>query len=195
MITCVYSISVRRVELALEQLRRAADAAERVLDLVREAADQLAVRLLLLVEALLARDLELAVDVAELDEHRGVVDVDRRRGARQVQPRLAARAELDLLLGVGRSARAGLPDRGVERGAVAEDLRGPALDELLARQLEQVLGGGVGPGHASVLGDQQHRRREHFEARAGRGRDGLEERDADHGYARPRDATRVRGGA
>jgi hypothetical protein len=41
---------VRRVELALEQLRRAADAAERVLDLVREAADQLAVRLLLLVE-------------------------------------------------------------------------------------------------------------------------------------------------
>jgi len=93
------------------------------------------------------------------------------------------------------SVRAGLPDRGVERGAVAEDLRGPALDELLARQLEQVLGGGVGPGHASVLGDQQHRRREHFEARAGRGRDGLEERDADHGYARPRDATRARGGA
>jgi hypothetical protein len=48
-----------------------------------------------------------------------------------VQPRLAARAELDLLLGVGRAARARLPDRGVERGAVAEDLRGRRLTSFL----------------------------------------------------------------
>ena len=50
-----------------EELRRAADAAQRVLDLVREAADQVAVRLLLLEQPLLARDLQLLVDVAELD--------------------------------------------------------------------------------------------------------------------------------
>ena len=72
MITCVYSISCGAVELALEQLRRAADAAQRILDLVREAADQLAIRLLLLEQALLARDLELLVDVAELEQQRAV---------------------------------------------------------------------------------------------------------------------------
>ena len=63
---------LRPVELALEQLRGAADAAERILDLVREAADQLAVRLLLLEQALLARDLQLLVDVAELEQQRGL---------------------------------------------------------------------------------------------------------------------------
>src|SRR5439155_25397429 len=53
----------RPVELAFEQLRRAANAAQRVLDLVREAPDELAVGLLLLLQALLARDLQLLVDV------------------------------------------------------------------------------------------------------------------------------------
>ena len=72
MITCVYSIELRAVELAFEQLRRAADAAQRILDLVREAADQVAVRLLLLQQALLARDLQLLVDVAELEQQRGI---------------------------------------------------------------------------------------------------------------------------
>ena len=106
MITCVYSISCGAVELALEQLRRAADAAERILDLVREAADQLAVRLLLLEQALLARDLQLLVDVAELEQQRGIGPVDRRHGAGQVQLALAADAELELLLGVRRAASA-----------------------------------------------------------------------------------------
>jgi hypothetical protein len=41
---------LRPVELALEQLRGAANAAERILDLVREAADELPIRLLLLVD-------------------------------------------------------------------------------------------------------------------------------------------------
>ena len=72
MMTCVYSVSCGAVELALEQLRRAADAAERVLDLVREVADQLPVRLLLLERALLARDLQLLLDLAELEQQRGV---------------------------------------------------------------------------------------------------------------------------
>ena len=61
---------MRPVELALEQLRRAAYAAQRILDLVREIADQLAIRLLLLEQALLARDLQLLVDVAELEQQR-----------------------------------------------------------------------------------------------------------------------------
>ena len=55
-------------ELPLEQLRRAADAAQRVLDLVGEVAHQLAVGLLLLEDARLARDLELLLELAELQQ-------------------------------------------------------------------------------------------------------------------------------
>ena len=77
------------LELAVEQLRRAAYAAERVLDLVREIADQLAVRLALVEHALFARDPELLLDVPELDQETAAgnvrVDLDRRDGARQVQ--------------------------------------------------------------------------------------------------------------
>src|SRR4029450_6760537 len=54
---------LRAVELPLEELRRAADTAQRVFDLVREASDQLAIGLLLLEQALLARDFQLLVDV------------------------------------------------------------------------------------------------------------------------------------
>jgi hypothetical protein len=53
MMTWVYSR--RRVgQFVFEQLRRAADAAERILDLVRQIADQLAAGLLLLDQALFA---------------------------------------------------------------------------------------------------------------------------------------------
>ena len=61
---------LRPLELALQELRRAAQAAERVLDLVREVADQLAVRLLLRVHALLALDAQLLLDRAQLGEQR-----------------------------------------------------------------------------------------------------------------------------
>ena len=54
------------VELALEQLRRAAQAAQRVLDLVREVADQLAVGLLLVDQPLLARQAQLLLDRPQL---------------------------------------------------------------------------------------------------------------------------------
>jgi hypothetical protein len=62
MMTWVYSCSCGLGQFALEQLRRAADAAERVLDLVGEVADQLAVGLLLFGQTLLARRLQLLVD-------------------------------------------------------------------------------------------------------------------------------------
>jgi hypothetical protein len=70
MMTCVYSRSCGPVELALEQLRRTADAAQRILDLVREVADQFAVGLLLLQQLLLARDAQLLVDRPELEQQR-----------------------------------------------------------------------------------------------------------------------------
>jgi hypothetical protein len=72
MMTWVYSCSCGLVELALEQLRRAADAAERVLDLVRQVADQLAVGLLLFGQLLLARRLQLGVEGAEFEQQAGL---------------------------------------------------------------------------------------------------------------------------
>ena len=114
---------LRPVELALEQLRRAADAAQRILDLVRETADQLAIGLLLLEQALLARDLELLVDVAELEQQRCVAVLDRRHRAGEVELALADDAELDLLLGIRRAADDRLLDRREQRRAFAEDLR------------------------------------------------------------------------
>ena len=54
MMTCVYSVSSRDVDLHLQQLRRAADAAQRVLDLVRQVADEFLVGLGLVDQALLA---------------------------------------------------------------------------------------------------------------------------------------------
>src|SRR6266700_1079041 len=59
----------RTIELVLEQLRGAANAAQWILDLVREAAYQVPIGLLLLQQALLARDLELLVDVSEFQDH------------------------------------------------------------------------------------------------------------------------------
>jgi hypothetical protein len=83
---------LRAVELALEQLRGAANAAERILDLVRQAANQVAIRLLLLEQALLARDLQLLIDVAEFQQQDRAGNIDDRNGARKVQARLAADA-------------------------------------------------------------------------------------------------------
>jgi hypothetical protein len=61
-------VQSRTLELAVEQLRRTAYATERILDLVREIADQLAIRFALVEHALLARDLELLIRVAEFEE-------------------------------------------------------------------------------------------------------------------------------
>ena len=120
----------RAVELALEQLRRAADAAERILDLVREAANQLAVRLLLLEQALLARDLELLIDVAEFEQQDRAGNIDDRNGARKVQARLAADADLELLLGVRRAVGQRLFDRLEQRRRIAEHRLRRMVDQL-----------------------------------------------------------------
>ena len=74
-----------RLDVHLEQLRRAANAAERILDLVREIADQLLGRLRLLEGALLALLARLLLDLDDLEDDvaRGVdlVDDDAHRQA------------------------------------------------------------------------------------------------------------------
>ena len=102
MMTWVYSCRLRPAELALQQLRRAADAAERVLDLVGEVADQFAVGLLLLEQPLLARDLELLVDLAELEQQRAPPDtsIGDHRAVEVQGLDLPARGEFEFLPGV-----------------------------------------------------------------------------------------------
>ena len=68
MMTCVYSIEVARLDLHLQQLRRAANAAQRVLDLVREVADQFLVGLRLVEQALFAVLPHLLLQRRHLDD-------------------------------------------------------------------------------------------------------------------------------
>jgi hypothetical protein len=79
--------------------------------LVRQAADQVAIRLLLLEQALLARDLQLLIDVAEFDQQRGIVVSTGDTVHVRCSLPLAADAELDLLFGVGGSAHHRLGNR------------------------------------------------------------------------------------
>jgi len=100
MITCVYSLQRGPVQLALQQLRGAAQPAERVADLVRELADHSPAR------AALADQVFLAVELARLrhvqqfqQHHRPVGRAERRRPAdhRQLLVLLVPRGDLQFL--------------------------------------------------------------------------------------------------
>ena len=69
MMTWVYSVSACDSSSISEQLRRAADAAQRVLDLVGQVADQLLVGLRQAERALFAVLARLLLDLDQLDEH------------------------------------------------------------------------------------------------------------------------------
>ena len=88
-------------QLVFEQLRRPADTPERVLDLMRQVADQFAVGLLLLQQALLAAGFQLLVDRPHLDEQTAIGHVDRRHGAIHLQRRTVRLLQFDVLAGVG----------------------------------------------------------------------------------------------
>ena len=91
-------LEIGLVELALEQLRRAAQPAERVLDFVRQITDQLAVGLLLGHHPLLPRQAQLLLDRAQLDQQRDAGGVDSGHDARQRQL-FASRAQVSDHLG------------------------------------------------------------------------------------------------
>src|SRR5690242_20447744 len=97
-------VQSRTLELAIEKLRGAAYASERILDLVREIAYQLAIRLALIEHALFARDLELLIGVSKLEEIAAAriarVVLHRCDGARQVNDCVAVRRERQSMLGV-----------------------------------------------------------------------------------------------
>jgi hypothetical protein len=87
---------LRVVQLPLEQLGRAADAAEGVLDLVGQVAHELPVGLLLMGQLLLPRHLQLGVHRAKLEQQARIDDLHRRHGAIEVQGFHAGRSTFRL---------------------------------------------------------------------------------------------------
>ncbi len=85
-------LALVRRQFGLEQLRGAAHAAQRVLDLVREVAQQLAVGFGQPELALLAVDLQLLLDLRHLEHHRGRLAELRGRRHLHVQEARAPRA-------------------------------------------------------------------------------------------------------
>jgi hypothetical protein len=81
---CVLA-QTRIVEFALQQLRRTADAAERVLDFVHQVAYQLAIGMLLLDQALFPGRSQLLIDWPQFDQQAGFRGIDRVDRAVQLQ--------------------------------------------------------------------------------------------------------------
>jgi len=134
-------VQARALELVVEQLRGAADAAQRILDFVREIADQFAIGLALIVQALFARDLDLLLDVAKLEQQTlpagdPAFDFNRRQRAAQVQFRVAGHADFQIVLGIAAVVCARVVDRGAQHAVVFECFCDGIAHEALAAQFK-----------------------------------------------------------
>jgi len=146
------------LDLHLQQLRRAADAAERVLDLVRQVADQLLVGLYLAERALLAVLARLLLDLDQLDQ-RGL-------GALQLvddhmhRQRLGAGAERAAQLSLQAAGRKLVVRHGGDRLSqqvrLVEPAEPVALEHAAARQSQHVLECRVGKQAAAVGPHHRH---------------------------------------
>ncbi len=155
---------VRVRKLALEELRGAADAAQGVLDLVREVADQLPVGLLLLEELRLAGDAHLLVELAKLDEQARPVLLDG-DGDAVHGDLLPGDLEGELVVVESGVVVHGLREAGEEALVARQHARERRAQEVLAPVREQRLGGGVGVGHLEAVVEHEHGGREQLEAR------------------------------
>jgi inorganic triphosphatase YgiF len=163
-------VQLRVGEFALEQLRRAADAAERVLDLVGEVADQLAVGLLLLGQTLLARRFQLLVDVAELEQQADAARFHRSNRAIEVQGLRTMPVRREILSGITPVVGQRIAERGRQARRLAQQLRQGPAQHLAGTDAKQVFRRGI-----EILDDQagiqqDHRGRQQVEP--GKGGDG-----------------------
>ena len=149
----------------LEQLRRAADARQRVLDLVRQHGGQRAHR------AGGAAVRHLAVDVAGdrlLDQrHRdqAVAFDDRRQAQRAEAVADARRGKRDAVLGDGAAGRQHLLEQGEERRVVGHEFAQRMADQARAADAEELLGREVGVVDEPAGIDHHHRLRKRVEDR------------------------------
>ncbi|OPZ04581.1 MAG: hypothetical protein BWZ09_01707 [Alphaproteobacteria bacterium ADurb.BinA305] len=155
---------LRVVELVLQQLGRAADAAERVLDLVREVADELAVGLLLVQQLLLARDAQLRVDRAEFEQQAHACGVDRRHRAVEPQRLGVAALHADVLAGVAPVGAQRVVERRGQAGRAAEQAFERLAEQLAPADREQVLRARVEVADHQPGVDEHDRRRQQVES-------------------------------
>ena len=165
---------LRFIQLAFEQLRSATNAAERVLDFVGQIAHQLAVGLILLGDLGLARDFQLLVDVAELDDQLRLVGrhaVEEAGSAVDQQARGAIRAgglagevQFKFLLGVAGAMGEREFEGGRQAVSVAQDVTNTGTNQLPARLRKQVFSSGVGVDDPVVALEQQHRSGDEIES-------------------------------
>src|SRR4051812_28501269 len=116
---------IRAFELTLEQLRRSAQAAQGIADLVSQVADELAIGVLLGDDALLARLAKLLLDRPKLGEQTQYVrvrafSVDPRNGARQGHGISPGAAVGHVLRGIIPVGDAGFFERAPELAALRE---------------------------------------------------------------------------
>ena len=134
-------------QLQFEQLRRAADAAQRVLDLVRQVADQFLVGLALVEDALLAVELQLLHVLAQLDHDLALAG--RADDAVHVQRLAPGALQGQVLAQVGvLVGRAPGSHRAPSSSPLVNRLVSFWRDSDLTRDFEQVLGGRIGVAHA-----------------------------------------------
>ena len=154
-------VQVGAFELAIQELCRAADAAERILDLVRQVADELPVGLALVEQAFLTRDPELLLDVAELEQETAVMrEFHRRHRTRKMQPAATGNAKREVMLGIAAVVVAGIAGRRSEFHVVTEQLGEREAGYVRAAEFKQVFGCRVHVLHDQLSVHQHHRRGE-----------------------------------
>ena len=192
---CGVFLQSRRRQLALQQLRRAAQPAERVLDLVRELANHEAAAVQAREQVVLARDALALRGVGELQQQlragepgeRGDGDVERAHLARR-----PGRAHRDLAVGDALAALERAPQDAAEPFGVMQEVAERAAARLLQAEGQQVLRGDVGVHRAQLRIEHHDAGGERIEQVRGievreRGRGGLFKRhDAPATRAAPR---------
>ena len=151
-------------ELALQQLRRPAQTPQRISDLVREIADELAVCLLLIHLPLLARELELLIHRAKLDQKARGAGLRRRNQAIQMQARLCRAREGQVAAGVAPVMPQHFVEADDELRGIGEQMRQWLANHVLQAEREQVFRSRIGIDDAQIIVYQKDRGSEQIEA-------------------------------
>jgi hypothetical protein len=163
---------LRVVQFALQQLGRAADATEGILDLVSQIADQFAARLLLVRELLLACHLKVRVHRTKLQKQARIDRIDRCDRAIELQGLHPGAYHGQVVSGVAPV----IPQNVVECIGQPERLAKQATqgvaDYLATARSKQVFCPGVQIANDEFIVHQHHGRRQQLEAGEGRGRAG-----------------------
>ena len=148
---------IGRRQLHLQQLRRTADAAQRVLDFVGQAADQLAAGLLMGDLPLLAGDAQMPVQRLHFDQQAGLpCQAERCHGAVNRHRRFAAALQAELALDEAQRPRTGVRQARLEWHEVRNAFAQRLAQHHRPRDTQQPLGGGVEGHHIEPLVKHDH---------------------------------------